>query len=183
MRKVIVEAEVSLDCLTGGERPEFWGKVFQHHSDDVVEYLNELLAMPDALVMGRRTYEGFAQIWPSREGREAERINPMPKYVASRTLREPLTWNATLIKGDVAEEIGRLKQQSDGYLLQYGVGELTRTMLQAGLVDEIRLVVFPFVAGQGDPLFDGFELTNLKLIDSRTFASGAVALHYEPSRE
>jgi dihydrofolate reductase len=183
MRNVVVEAEVSLDCLSGGDNPQFWTNVFRYHSEDVVEYLNDLLAMPDALLLGRKTYEGFAEIWPSREGREAERINAMPKYVASRTLQEPLTWNATLIKGDVVEEIGKLKQQSDGYLLQYGVGELTRTMLQAGLVDEIRLVVFPFVAGQGDPLFDGFDLTNLKLIDSRTFASGAVALHYQPSRE
>ena len=183
MRKVIVEAEVSLDCLSGGENPEFWTKVFQYHSDDVTEYLNDLLAMPDALVMGRRTYEGFAQIWPSREGREAERINKVPKYVASRTLQEPLTWNASLIKGNVAEEISKLKQQSDGYLLQYGVGELTRTMLQAGLVDEFRLVVFPFVAGQGERMFETFDLTSLKLVDTRTFNSGAIALHYEPSRD
>jgi dihydrofolate reductase len=182
MRNVVVEAEVSLDCLSGGENPEFWMKVFQFHSDDVVEYLNDLLAMPDALVMGRKTYEGFAQIWPSREGREAERINPMPKYVASRSLQEPLTWNATLIKGDVAGAIGKLKQQSDGYLLQYGVGELTRTMLDAGLVDELRLVVFPFIAGQGDRLFEGCDLTDLKLVETRTFTSGAVALHYQPSR-
>ena len=181
MRKVIVEAEVSLDCLSGGEKPEFWMKVFEHHSDDVTEYLNDLLAMPDALVMGRRTYEGFAEIWPSRQGREAERINAMPKYVASRTLQEPLTWNATLIKGDVAEEIGKLKQQSVGYLLQYGVGELTRTMLQAGLVDEFRVVVFPFIAGQGERMFEAFDLTNLKLVETRKFDSGAIALHYQPS--
>jgi dihydrofolate reductase len=182
MGKVIVEAEVSLDCLSGGENPEFWTKVFESHSADVTEYLNDLLAMPDALVMGRRTYEGFAAIWPSREGREAERINALPKYVASRTLREPLTWNATLINGDAAEEIGKLKRQSDGHLLQYGVGELTRTMLGAGLVDEFRLVVFPFIAGQGERMFEGFDLTDLNLAETLTFESGAIALHYQPSR-
>ena len=178
MGKLIVEAEVSLDCLSGGENPDFWMKVFQYHSDDVTEYLNDLLAMPDALVMGRKTYEGFAEVWPSREGREAERINPMPKYVASRTLQEPLSWNATLIKGDAAEEIGKLKQQRDGHLLQYGVGELTRSMMEAGLVDEIRLVVFPFIAGQGERMFEGFDLTDLKLVGTTTFKSGAVAHHY-----
>ena len=183
MRSVIVEAEVSLDCLSGGENPEFWSRVFQFHSDDVTEYLNELLAMPDALLMGRMTYEGFAQIWPSREGPQAERINSMQKYVVSRSLQEPLAWNSSLIKGDPAEEIGKLKQQSDGYLLQYGVGELTRTMLQAGLVDEIRLVVFPFIAGQGERMFEGFDITNLKLVETRTFSSGAVALHYQPARQ
>jgi dihydrofolate reductase len=109
MRNVIVEAEVSLDCVSDSENPEFWAEVFKFHSPDGVDYLNNLLLMPDVLLMGRRTYEGFAQIWPNREGEQADRINAMPKYVASRNLREPLTWNATLIKGDVAEEIRQIE--------------------------------------------------------------------------
>jgi dihydrofolate reductase len=180
MRNVIVEAEVSLDCVSDSENPEFWGEVFKYHSPDVGDYLNNLLLLPDALLMGRHTYEGFAQIWPTRDGEMADRINAMPKYVASRTLAEPLTWNATLIKGDVAEEVRRLKQEPGTALLQYGVGELTQTMLQNGLVDELRLVVFPFTFGRGHHLFDGFVLASWKLTETKTFSSGAIALHYQP---
>jgi dihydrofolate reductase len=181
VRNIIVEAEISLDGVIGGEDVDFWAQVFKYHGSDVVDYLNDLLLTPDALLMGRRTYESFAQIWPSREGKEADRINEMPKYVASRSLKEPLTWNATLMKGDIAEEIGKLKQQPGQALLQYGVGELTRTMLQEGLVDELRIVVFPFIYGRGERVFEDFDNTGLKLLDTRTFSTGAIALHYQPS--
>jgi dihydrofolate reductase len=183
MRNIIVEAEVSLDGVTGGENYEFWGQIFKYHTDDVTTYLDELLQMPDALLLGRLTYEGFAQIWPAREGAMADLINAMPKYVASRTLQEPLDWNATLIQGDAAAEIARLKQENGRPLLQYGVGELTQTMLQHGLVDELRILVFPFVFGQGDRLFDSIAGTNLRLLSAKTFDSGAIALHYQPVRE
>jgi dihydrofolate reductase len=182
MRKVVVEAEVSLDGIVGGDNEEFWKKLFQFHSADVTEYLNKLLFAPDALLMGRRTYEGFAAIWPTRQGEMADRINSMPKYVASRTLREPLQWNATLMKGDVAQEIRTLKEQPGEGLLQYGVGELTHTMLKAGLVDEVRILAFPFTFGEGPRLFDHMGLNTLKLLDTKTFSSGVVALHYEPQR-
>jgi hypothetical protein len=109
MGKVIVEAEVSIDGCLGGDM-DFWNHIFQFHSPDVQDYLDNLLFMPDALLMGKETYEGFAQVWPTREGKPADRINSMPKYVASRTLEGPLTWNATLIKGNVAEGIRKLKQ-------------------------------------------------------------------------
>lgn len=88
--------------------PGYWEQVFKYHSDDVTDYLHKLLFAPDALLMGRITYEGFAEVWPSREGEDADRINRMPKYVASKTLKEPLKWDATLIKGDAAGEISRL---------------------------------------------------------------------------
>ena len=110
----------------------------------------------------------------------ADRINSMPKYVASRTLKEPLQWNATLINGDVAEEIRKLKQESGKSLLQYGVGELTHTMLEAGLVDEFRLLVFPFSFGAGPRIFEHMGVNTLKLLDTKTFSSGVVALHYQP---
>jgi dihydrofolate reductase len=183
MRNVIVEAEVSLDGVIGGDTPEFWAQVFKYHSEDVVDYLNDLLATPDALLMGRLTYEGFAEIWPTREGEQADRINAMPKYVASRSLQEPLTWNSTLLQGDAAEEIGKLKQQPGRPLLQYGVGELTQTMLQQGLVDELRVVVFPFFYGRGPRIFENIDVTGLKLLDTKTFSSGAIALHYQPGQE
>lgn len=178
MRKTIVEAEVSLDGIMNG--PGFWEEVFKYHGTDVSEYLNDLLFAPDALLLGRETYEFFAQVWPTREGKDADRINSMPKYVASRTLKEPLAWNATLIKGDTGKEIGKLKQKPGKDLLQYGVGELTRTMLRHGLVDELRLVVYPFIQGEGQRIFENFDTTTLKLLDTRTFSTGVVAFHYHP---
>ena len=137
MSKIVVEVEMSVDGAMGSESMDFWKQVFQFHSEDVVEYLNDLLFMPDALLMGKKTYESFAQVWPTRQGKDADRINSMPKYVASRTKKEPLQWNATLIKGDVAEEIRQLKQKPGKGSLQYGVGELTHTMHKHGLVHGI----------------------------------------------
>ena len=180
MGRVIVAAEVSLDGVMGEGGPDFWQQIFRSHSADVTEYLHDLLFVPDALLLGRKTYEGFAQVWPTRSGTMADRINGMPKYVASRTLEEPLRWNATLIKGDVAEEIGRLKHESGKGLVQYGVGELTHTMLKHGLVDELRLLVFPFSFGDGPRIFERMGVNSLKLLDTKTFSSGAVALHYQP---
>ena len=180
MRKMIVEAEISLDGGMGGENAVFWEQAIPFHSTDVTGYLNDLLFMPDALLMGKKTYEFFAQVWPTRQGKEADKINSMPKYVASRTLKEPLIWNATLIKGDVAEAIRELKQEQGKDLLQYGVGELTDTMLKAGLVDEFRILVYPFTFGEGPRIFDHMGINTLKLLETRTFDSGVVALHYEP---
>ena len=178
MRKIIVVAEVSLDGVMNG--PGYWEQIFKYHSDDVTDYLHRLLFAPDALLMGRITYEGFAEVWPSRQGEDADRINSMPKYVASKTLKDPLKWNASLIKGDVAEQIGKLKQKPGEDLLQYGVGELTHTMLQHGLVDEFRILVFPFTFGEGPHLFEHMGINNLKPLDTKTFSSGAVVHRYQP---
>ena len=180
MRKLIVEAEVSLDGVMGGQNADFWKQVFPFHSPDVQEYLSELLFMPDALLIGRVTYESWTELWPTRQGKDADRINSMPKYVASRTLTEPLQWNAALLKGDVAEEIRKLKQEPGKSLLQYGVGELTHTMLKHGLVDELRILVHPFTFGEGPRIFERMGVNTLKLLDTRTFSSGAIALHYQP---
>ncbi len=181
MRKIIVEAEVSLDGIMNG--PDYWGQVFKYHSNDVTDYLSDMLFAGDALLIGRITYEGFAEVWPTREGKDADRINSMPKYVASRTLKEPLAWNATLIKGDIAKEIGKLKQEPGKDLLQYGLGELTNTMLRHGLVDELRLLVFPFTFGEGQRAFENMDTYTLKLVNTKTFSSGVVALIYQPDRK
>jgi dihydrofolate reductase len=181
MRKVIVEAEVSVDGILGGDNPAFWGELFKFHGPDVNQYLNDLLRAPDALLMGRKTYEGFAQVWPTRTGPEADLINAMPKYVASRSLKAPLGWNATLLQGDAAAEIGKLKAQPGRDLLQYGVGELTQAMLQHGLVDELQLIVFPFAFGRGPRLFENFDVTRLTLLDTKTFSTGAVLHRYRPA--
>ena len=180
MRKIIVEVEVSVDGSIGGENMDFWQQVFPFHSADVEKYLNNLLYMPDALLMGRKTYAFFAEVWPTRQGKDADRMNSMPKYVASRTLQEPLKWNATLIKGDVAEEIKNLKQAPGKSLLQYGIGELTQTMLKHGLVDEFRIIVFPFTFGEGPRIFEHMGVNTLKLLDTQMFTSGAVVHHYQP---
>jgi dihydrofolate reductase len=179
MRRVIVEVEASINGAMGSEN-DFWTKVFEFHSEDVNEYLNDLLFTPDALLMGQKTYQAFAEIWPTQQGPDADRINSMPKFVASRTLKEPLTWNATLIKGHVAEEIEKLKQEPGKSLLQYGVGELTATMLKAGLVDEFRILLYPFTFGEGPRIFDHMGVNTLQLLEAKTFKSGAVALHYLP---
>ncbi len=181
MKKLIVEAEVSLDGIMN--HPELWGEIFKYHSDDVSKYLEDLLFIPEALVMGRITYEGFNAHWPAQKGKVADRINSMPKFVASKTLEEPLDWNAKLIKGNVIEEIRKLKEGSGKGLLQYGVGSLTRTLLDANLVDEIQLMVFPFVFGKGESWFDKIELSHFKLVDQRSFSSGVVLLRYQPIQQ
>jgi dihydrofolate reductase len=180
MRKIIVEAEVSLDGIMGGDDMDFWKHIFSFHSADVQQYLDELLHTAGALLCGRTTYEGFAKVWPTREGTMADTINAMPKHVASRTLKEPLEWNASLIQGDVAKAIEKLKQEPGDALVQYGVGELTLTMLEHGLVDDLRILVFPFVFGDGLRIFERLGVHTLKLLDTKTFDSGVVALRYQP---
>jgi dihydrofolate reductase len=182
VRKVIVEVETSIDGAMGGENVEFWKEVFPFHTTDVQEYLNDLLFMPDALLMGKKTYEFFAQVWPTRQGKDAEQMNSIPKYVASRTLNEPLQWNATLIKGDVAEGIRKLKQEPGKSLLQYGVGKLTHAMVAHGLVDEFRILVFPFTFGEGPRIFEHMSVNTMKLLDTKTFSSGVVAHRYQPEK-
>jgi dihydrofolate reductase len=182
MRKIIVEAEVSVDGAMGGENMDFWSQTAPFRSEDVTKYLNDLLFMPDALLIGRKTYQYFSQVWPTRQGKDAEHINSMPKYVASRTLKEPLPWNTMLIAGDAADEIRKLKQEPGESLVQYGVGELTDTMLKHGLVDEIRLLVYPFAYGEGPRIFEHMGVNTLRLLDTKIFSSGVVALHYQPQQ-
>jgi len=110
----------------------------------------------------------------------ADTINALPKHVASRTLKEPLAWNASLIQGDVAKAIEKLKREPGQALVQYGVGELTHTMLQHGLVDDLRILVFPFVFGEGLRIFERMDVHTLKLLDTQSFDSGVVALRYQP---
>ena len=107
----------------------------------------------DALLLGRATYEGFAAAWPSRDGEFADKFNTMPKYVVSSTLEDPEWANTTVLKGDVAEEVARLKQQHDGDIVVHGSAQLAQTLLEQDLVDELRLMVFPVVLGDGKRLF------------------------------
>lgn len=136
----------------------------------------------EAMVMGRRTFEGLSAIWPTLAdvpGLEAyaDRMNTMPKYVASRTLSAPLGWNATLLEGDAAEALRALKAQHAGDLVVTGVGGLARSLLDAGLVDELHVAVHPSVWPHGPRLLDEVSAT-LELIDSTAYASGVIELRY-----
>ncbi|RAY14061.1 hypothetical protein DPM19_17440 [Actinomadura craniellae] len=180
MRKLIESTFVTLDGVI--DSPHKWGSPYwdQEHAG----YGDRLFSACDALLLGRETYEAFAQAWPQMEkaGDEtAVRMNALPKHVASRTLTEA-TWNATIIEGDVAEEVARLKKLPGKNILKYGTGELDRTLLEHRLVDEYHFWMFPVVAGGGQRLFDGLDTTHLKLVRSTPFASGIVVLTYEPKR-
>lgn len=177
MRKVIVSTQVSLDSVQ--EDPQLF--VFDYFNEEIMDYSKEQLFNSDALVMGRVTYEGFAEAWSTRTGDDfSDRMNSLPKYVASRTLQEPLRWNAHLLKGDVAKAVAKLKDQSGQDILQFGLGELTHTLIQQGLVDELRFLVFPVAVGRGQRIFETFDKTALKLLQTKTFKTGVVALHYQP---
>src|SRR5690349_6352873 len=117
MRKIVVSTQVSLNGVE--ENPQRFA--FDYAGEEFFKYASEQLFSSDALIMGRATYEGFAQAWPSRAGADAfaDRMNALPKYVASRTLNGPLTWNASLLKGDVAAEVAKIKQQPGQNILQY----------------------------------------------------------------
>lgn len=178
MRKLIVSTQASLDGVI--ENPQNW--VFDYVNDEFFKYANDQLLATEALIMGRVTYEGFAEAWSARAGADAfaDRMNSLPKYVASRTLQGTLTWNANLIQGDVAKEVTKLKEGSGGNILQYGSGELTRTLLQHGLVDEFRVMTFPVAVGTGLRLFERIEQTPMKLLETQTFNTSVVILHYQP---
>jgi dihydrofolate reductase len=141
-----------------------------------------VLADSAALLTGRTSYDGFAGYWPTAEGPWAETINPMRKYVASRTLqgRDPeLPWNASVIQGDAVDGVARLKSEVDGDLFLTGCGELARTLIDAGLVDELQFWVHPAIGGAGGRPFDGATY-DLRLREVTGFDSGVTLLRYEP---
>jgi dihydrofolate reductase len=135
----------------------------------------------DALLLGRVTYQGFADAWPSRTGEFADKFNSMPKFVVSTTLEDPEWNNTTVIKGNVAEEVSKLKQRSGGDIVIHGSAQLVQTLLEDDLIDEYRLMVFPIVLGSGKRLFrDTDKATTLKLVDSKTVGAGVLILTYQP---
>lgn len=175
MRKLVESTFVTLDGVISS--PEDWGPPYWDDEHD--RYAHDLLWASDALLLGRKTYEGFAEAWPSVTGDYADRINSLPKHVASTTLQET-KWNATLIRGDAADEVAKLKQQSGKHILKFGTGVLDRTLMQHHLVDEYHFWLFPVAAGSGQRLFDGIDATHLNLLDTTRFSSGIVVLSYTP---
>jgi dihydrofolate reductase len=141
----------------------------------------EQFVQAEAMLLGRKTYDGLAAYWSAQAGPWADLINPMPKFVASRTLEGSLEWNSTLIEGDLEEGVSRLKQELDGDLMLIGCGELARDLLRAGLIDELRFWLHPAVWGQGERPFQGEEQARLALVGSEAFDSGVTLLRYEPA--
>jgi dihydrofolate reductase len=130
------------------------------------------------------TYEGFAEAWPSRDGEFADKFNTMPKYVVSSTLEEPEWNNSTVLRGDVAEEVAKLKEELDGDIVVHGSARLVQTLVENGLVDELRLMVYPVVLGSGKRLFgETSDKKPLRLVDSKVVGDGVAILRYQPARE
>jgi dihydrofolate reductase len=178
MRKLIEATFVSLDGVV--ESPEKWAHPYW--TDENKNYALSQLSDVDAFLLGRVTYELFAASFSKVKGDNYfDRINSLPKFVASTTLRET-TWNTTLIKGDVADEVFKLKNQSGKNIMKYGTSQLDRTLIQQNLIDEFHFSLFPFAVGGGKHLFDGIDTTNLKLklTDTMTFSNGIVVLTYVP---
>ncbi len=179
MRKIVAGLYISLDGVV--EAPETWH--FPYLNDEMREVIGSQMAAADTMLLGRRTYEVFAAYWPDKgsEVELADQINATPKLVASTTL-ESVEWrNSSLIKGDVAEELRRLKQEPGTDISITGSATLVRSLLRAGVLDELRLLVHPIIVGGGRRLFEGtFDRVPLKLIESRTLKTGVLYLTYAP---
>jgi len=133
----------------------------------------------EALLLGRRTYEGFAAAWPSRDGGFADKFNGMPKYVVSSTLQDPAWTNTTVLRGDVREEIARLREREGGNIVVHGSAQLVQALVEGDLVDELRLMVFPVILGTDKRLFgDTTDAKRLRLTDSKIVGDGVAILIY-----
>jgi dihydrofolate reductase len=180
MGKLVVTEFVSIDGVFedpgGAEDYEHGGWTFEYsRGEDGDKFKMGELTESQVQLLGRRTYEGFAEAWPSREGPFAEKLNSDPKYVVSNTLTEPAWQNTTVISGDVVEGVAKVKDETEGTILVAGSGTLVRTLLAADLVDELRLMVFPTVLGRGERLFpDGIDRLKFKLAESRTVGPDGV---------
>jgi dihydrofolate reductase len=190
MRKVILSMYVTLDGVMedpgGAERFEHGGWSIQFFDEDAAKYAFDQLFASDALLLGRVTYQGFADAWPSMTDEEgfADRMNSLPKFVVSKTLEEVEWNNSRLIKENIAEEVSKLKQQPGQDILIYGSGDLVHTLMRHNLIDEYRIWVHPIVLGSGKRLFrGGSDTTVLRLVDTKTFGSGVIVLSYQPARK
>ena len=140
MRKLVESTYVSLDGMVAGD--SFWGAQMQFQGDEHAAHAAKLLGPADALVLGKKTYEVFAESWPDREGDIADRLNEMPKYVASRTLTDA-TWNSEVLEGGVVEAVARLKEGGDGTLLKYGTGPVSQALIEGGQAGRAAPVAVP----------------------------------------
>jgi dihydrofolate reductase len=179
VRRIINSTYVSLDGVM--EHMERWH--FEYIDDDATAFNSELLSTSDALLMGRLTYESFAEAWPPRSGELADKINAMNKYVASSTLEQAEWRNSTIIEGDLADAVAKLKQEPGQDILMFGFGPVAETLLKRGLLDELHVWVHPLfagVGGVGDTLLRDGNSARFELAGTRTFGSGVVVLSYRP---
>jgi dihydrofolate reductase len=194
MRRVIINEQLTLDgVMQGPGAPdedrsggfEHGGWAMTYFDEVMGEAAGEGMGSAGGLLLGRRTYEIFAAYWP-KQGDEvpfASFLNSVPKYVASRTLREPLEWNNShLLKGDVGEAVRRLKEEDGGDLVVLGSGDLAQTLFEEGLIDAYELWIDPIVLGSGKRLFrEGGPKTALKLVGSKASSTGVAMLTYQPA--
>jgi dihydrofolate reductase len=188
MGKIVITTNASLDGVVqdpdgeegfklGGWFGQFGGKDLEQWAE--VETDEALRA--EALLLGRRSEEWFATRWASRTGQWADRLNSMPKYVVSSTLQEPRWGNSTILKGDVVDEVSKLKQEIAGEILVYASYQLERALIEHDLVDELRLVVFPVVLGAGERLFGPTgDKKPMRLVSAQTIGDGLAFLTYQP---
>ena len=186
MSRIVVSQFVSVDGVMedpgGAEGFDRGGWAFQFdRGPEGDKFKLDEVMQSEALLLGRVTYQAFAEAWPSREGEFADKFNNMPKYVVSATLEEAEWNNSTLIKGDVGEEVAKLKQQLGGDILVNGSAQLVQTLMEHDLVDEYRLMVFPVVLGSGKRLFnETSKPLPIKLVDSNP-AGDTLILTYQPA--
>jgi dihydrofolate reductase len=185
MGRIVVTEFISLDGVTedpgGAEDFKYGGWSFEIPRGEEGDKfkLDETMAS-EALLLGRVTYEGFAKAWPTREGEFADKFNSMPKYVVSSTLNDPEWTNTTVLEGDLAAEVARLKELHDGDVVVHGSMQLVEELLENDLVDELRLMVYPVVLGSGKRLFGATsDKKPLKLRDSQVVGDGVAILVYE----
>jgi dihydrofolate reductase len=176
--RIVVTEYLTLDGVM--EAPNKWS--LQFWSDDAAKFKFDELFAADALLLGRVTYEGFSAAWPTMtdEAGFADRMNSLPKYVASTTLKNP-TWNASVIKGDVAAEVAALREKPGRDILVAGSADLVDTLARGNLVDEYRIMLHPVIAGEGKRLFkNGLDQTEFDLVHVQQFSTGIVVLTYRP---
>jgi dihydrofolate reductase len=184
MARIVVTEFLSLDGVMeapgGGEDFRHAGWSFEiDRGDEGDQFKLDETMGSEALLLGRATYEGFARAWPTREGEFADKFNSMPKYVVSSTLKDPEWTNTSVLDGDVAEEVTRLKDELEGDVVVHGSAQLVQSLLEHDLVDELRLMVFPVVLGTGKRLFgETTDKKPLQLVDSKVVGDGVMILTY-----
>ncbi len=187
MGKIVVTEFVSLDGVMedpgGAEDFKHGGWTFEiERGEDGDKFKLDETMDAEALLLGRRTFEGFAEAWPSREGEFADKFNNMPKYVVSSTLKDPDWNNSTVLDGDLADSVAKLRDEIDGDIVVAGSAQLVQWLIEKGLVDELRLMVFPVVLGSGKRLFgETSDKQSLKLTDSKFVGDGVAILTYVPA--